>query len=71
MDLRSQEYFDSILKKEPEALNQDEKTFLWARRGYLKKSQLEEYEDVIKPKEVKPKNQTSEKETVKEDVKEK
>jgi len=61
MDQRTQEYFDSILKKEPIALNETEIKFLRARSSYLKKAQLEEYESVLYPKETKP----VEKQTVK------
>lgn len=67
MDPRSQEYFDKILAKPIEELSEDEKVFLRARRSYLKKSQVAEYDSVINPEEEKPplyiskKNQTSEK----------
>ena len=50
MDQRSQEYLDAILKKEPETINESEKAFLRARRSYLKKAQLEEYDSVLNPK---------------------
>lgn len=55
MDQRSQEYFDKILTKDPETLNESEIVFLRARRSYLKKIQLAEYESVLNPKV----NQTS------------
>ena len=61
MDQKSQEYFDKILKKDPETLNKDEIAFLRARRSYLKKSQLEEYASVL---ETKP----AEKQTVKQNA---
>lgn len=56
MDKVSQERLDEILSKDPEELNEDQKSFLRARRGYLKKSQLEEYKSVINdsPKEQTP-----------------
>jgi hypothetical protein len=63
MDPRSQAYFDAIIKKNPEELNEDEIFFLRARRSYLKRSQEEEYESILTI------NQTSEKtETVKQDA---
>ena len=65
MDQRSQEYFDKILKKEPETLTEDEIGFLRARQSYLKKAQIEEYDNILNPK---VKSQTSEKETVKQDA---
>lgn len=64
MDLRSQEILESILKKEPRELNEEEIAFLKARRTYVKESQLAEYESVLHLK-----NQTSDKETVKENAK--
>ncbi|MCR4324178.1 MAG: hypothetical protein NUV69_00615 [Candidatus Curtissbacteria bacterium] len=72
MDPRSQEYLDKILTKEPEALNASEIGFLRARRSYLKKAQLEEYDSVLNPKAPKAKDQTSEEsETVKKNAKSK
>jgi len=50
MDKRSQEYLDKILVKGPEALNSEEIAFLRARRSYLKKAQLEEFESVLETK---------------------
>ena len=64
MDLKSQEILESILKKEPRELNEEEIAFLKARRSYVKESQLAEYESVLHLK-----NQTSDKETVKENAK--
>lgn len=64
MDLRSQEILEAILKKEPRELNEEEIAFLKARRSYVKESQLAEYESVLHLK-----NQTSDKETVKENAK--
>lgn len=64
MDLRSQEILEAILKKEPRELNEEEIAFLKARRTYVKESQLAEYESVLHLK-----NQTSDKETVKENAK--
>ena len=65
MDDRSQIFFNEILKKNPDELNEDEVIFLRSRRSYLKKSQLEEYQDVINKEDKKVQNQTSDKETVK------
>ena len=53
MDEKSQEYLNTILAKQPETLNQVEIAFLRARQSYLKKSQLEEYNDIFNP-ETKP-----------------
>ena len=59
MDKRTQEYFDKILTKAPGSLNTEEVAFLRARRSYLKKSQLEEYDSILNPKvEVPEENQT-------------
>lgn len=58
MNQEAQEYLDTILKKEPEALNFEERAFLRARRSYLKKAQLEEYKEVLEPEET-PSNQES------------
>ena len=74
MDPQSKEYLDKILAKDPDTLNEYEIKFLRARRDYLKKSQLDEYDSVINPKvkeapvyvSKKDKNQTSEEEPVKE-----
>ena len=60
MDPRSQERLDNILKKNPETLTIEEIGFLRARRSYLKKIQLEEYESVLNPVT----SQTSDEETV-------
>lgn len=60
MNPEAQELLDSILKKNPEDLNEEEQAFVRARSSYLKKSQLEEFKDILHPK-----HQTSEKETVK------
>lgn len=49
MNPESQAFFDSILKKDPTELTANEISFLRARRDYLKKSQLEEYHDVMFP----------------------
>jgi len=73
MEPRSQEYLDQIFKKELNTLNDQEIAFLRARRSYLKRSQLEEYDSILNPQEEsevyvskKDKNQTSEEEPVKE-----
>ena len=71
MDPRSQEYFDKILAKSIEELNEDEKGFLRARQSYLKKSQLAEYDDILNPAPslyISKKNQTSQTEPVKENA---
>lgn len=59
MNPEAQEYLNEILKKEPEVLSYDEKAFLRARRGYLKKAQLEEYKEILENKEATPNNQES------------
>lgn len=61
MDQKSQERLDNILKKNPEDLTTEEIKFLKARRTYLKKSQLKEYDKILNPVT----SQTSQKETVK------
>ena len=69
MNPEAQAFLDEILKKKPENLNPDEIEFLAGRRDYLKKAQLEEFEDVLKKRDnqITKQNQTSEKsETVKE-----
>lgn len=66
MDKRSQEYLDKILTKVPETLNSEERAFLRARRTYLKKAQLEEYDSILNPKVVSPEEtKPAEKQTVK------
>ena len=47
MDPRSKEILQEILEKPVAELNEEDKTFLRARRFYLKKSQLEEYDSII------------------------
>lgn len=54
MNPEAQAFLDAILKKNPEELNSEEKGFLRARRSYLKKSQLDEYESVLEEKKTKP-----------------
>lgn len=51
MNIEAQEYLKTILAKEPEALSFDEREFLRARRSYLKKSQLEEYQSILETTE--------------------
>ena len=74
-----QEVLNKILAKTPEELNEQEKAFLRARSSYLKKAQLEEYAEVLAPKQpevyvskkerAKQENQTSDNtETVKQDA---
>ena len=50
MDKRTQEYFDKLIAKSPESLTTEEIAFLRARRSYLKKAQLEEYDEILNPK---------------------
>lgn len=50
MNPQAQAELDKILKIEPENLTVDQKAFLKARQGYLKKAQLEEYADVLETK---------------------
>lgn len=47
MNPEAQERLDEILKLNPDALNPEQVAFLKARRSYLKKSQLEEYKEVL------------------------
>jgi hypothetical protein len=71
MDSKSREYLDKLLTRRPEDLNDYEKGFLKARRSYLTKAQLEEYDSVINPVAplyVSKKDQTSETETVKQNA---
>ena len=58
MDQRTQEVFNRILAKNPEELSTDDIVFLRARRSYLKKSQLEEYDEVLNPKTKPPTKET-------------
>lgn len=51
MNPSAKEYLDKILEKSPEALKEPEVKFLRARRTYLKKSQLEEYKEVLEASE--------------------
>jgi len=51
MDDKSQIYLDQILKKDVATLTESDIRFIRARRSYLKKYQLEEYEDILEPKE--------------------
>ena len=53
MDPKSEEYFNKILKKDSEELDEVEKIFLRARSPYLKKAQLKKYESILKPNPVK------------------
>lgn len=50
MNPEAQERLNKILAKTPEELNEQEILFLRARRSYLKKSQLEEYDSILNPK---------------------
>lgn len=54
---------DRILEIDVSELTPEEISFLRARRDYLKKDQLEEYDSVLNPKETKP----AKKQTVKEE----
>jgi len=47
MDPRSQEILKTILEKPFVELTDEDKAFLRARRSYLKKSQLEEYDSIL------------------------
>ena len=72
MDPKSREYLDKLLTRRPEDLNDYEKGFIKARRSYLTKAQLDEYESIINPEAplyVSKKDQTSETETVKQNAK--
>lgn len=50
MNPEAQAILDVILKKDPSTLTADDIGFLRARRDYLKKSQLDEYDEVLNPK---------------------
>ena len=50
MNTEAQAVLNEILKKEPETLNENDIKFLKARRSYLKKAQLEEYDSILNPK---------------------
>lgn len=54
MNPKAIEYLNKILAKEPGSLTEVEIAFLRARRSYLKKAQLEEYDSILNPKETKP-----------------
>lgn len=47
MNPEAEVILNDILKKEPEALSQEDRAFLRARRSYLRKSQVEEYKEVL------------------------
>lgn len=51
MDPKSQEIFDEIVAMDQEALNDDQKGFLMARRGYFNDEQKKRYADMIKAHE--------------------
>lgn len=57
MNKEAQARFDEILKIDPRNLNQEQKAFLRARRSYLKKSQEEEYKEVLEQEEVAEQNE--------------
>ena len=63
MNPEAQARLNEILAKTPEELNEQEIGFLRARRSYLKKAQLEEYDNILNPK-TKP----AEKQTVKQNA---
>jgi len=50
MDERSQTRLDKILKLDPSEVSTEDAIFLRARRSYLKTSELEEYESILKTK---------------------
>ena len=54
MNPEAREELDRILGIEPSRLTFDERAFLRARRDYLKKSQAEEYAQVIKQEDQAP-----------------
>ena len=47
MNEQARKQLDEILAKQPEELSFDERAFLRARSSYLKKSQVEEYKEVL------------------------
>ncbi len=48
MDKQSQEMFDAIVAMDQEVLNDEQKGFLMARRGYFNDEQRKRYADMIK-----------------------
>lgn len=50
MNPEAQKYLDEILSKTPEEITEDQAKFLRARRSYLKKPQLEEFDSILNPK---------------------
>jgi len=66
MDERSAVILAKIVEKTPAELTKEEIGFLRARRSYLKKAQVEEFNSILNPR---VENQTSNKETVKQDGK--
>lgn len=48
MDQKSQEMFDEILSLDQETLNDEQKGFLMARRGYFNDEQKKRYAEMIK-----------------------
>lgn len=51
MNPEAQVVLDNILKKDPETLTREERDFLRARRGYLKKAQTAEYQEILEMQE--------------------
>ena len=47
MDSESQKRFDEITAKGPDALDEGEKDFVRARRGYLSKEQAEKFAEIL------------------------
>lgn len=50
MNPEAQAVLDGILRKSPDELSPEDIAFLRARVSYLKKSQLEDYDSVLKSK---------------------
>lgn len=66
MDERSKERLTKLVEKTPGELTKDDIGFLRARRSYLTKAQVAEFDDILNPR---IENQTSQKETVKQNGK--
>ncbi len=62
MDATSQALFDSLVKLDTPSLTPEQKDFLFARRGYLNKSQREQFSDLIAEGDARVKAQANQKE---------
>lgn len=67
MDKTSLELFDRLVKLDTASMTPDEKDFLFARRGYLNKSQREQFKDLIAEGDAKVKARNTQPEEAKEE----